>query len=927
MASYVLPQVRIFQELIANVDADARKAVAFLCGGHATLYRYAQSDEKVKILLGGYDEVGENVGGEWKTCYSWPNKPAGSIIDQTYTKLFIDKALLRYFADIGHTLTKTASNEVRHPTKSFADHGTSYLKSADFLDRGVKVGDPVYVKATVSATDYELFTYVQGFRGEAVAAVIGTAAANSANQGTAGATATKTADSDNSGVVLLGSVNGAAYSGYAEGDVEETYTVEVIQGSTGGDPSTALLRITSASGRDDVAEQVPGALGYYSIPIGTRGLNGVFAAGSGSDYTLGDKWTVFVREAWTATVPTAAGSYTGDQDRTYLVEVTTGGLTDATDIDNPYITVTTVDGSDFSGPTLVPTGAATAVPIGRFGVTMSFSTAKLRQGDRFQVTTTAATTGAYKTLILAHNLADEITEDDDSVDLEITLYIKKDIQVGEKHVANLGDYNWSQSNTEFCASAGIQAYDETWTDDGDPQPLPVVSNALATSYNQMYVEYRSWNSTLLGVLNTIYDIADLDTAVSGSLTPDNPLKFALSKALTNNNGQPVRYTAVADPAVSADWVDVLDLIEDRPDVYGLVPLTQDEAILDLFQAHCQSQSNEEHKRYRVLWACLPEVLTKSLVTASLSSDEEVVLATTQDDGDTSGTQYTKFRITSSNADLVELGVRAGDIARFKYQADAWGDVTYSEYEIDSVLSEDTFLAVSGTEAAENVPIKIEIWRNLAKTEQAEENGRNAGNYADRRVRAVWPPEIGEAGETFSGIHLCAALAALAGGVSQNQGLTHVEVKGFDDLSKTLKFNRSQLDTMAVNGVWIVTQDRESGEVFNRHALTTADYESINEREESITRNWDLICFRFDDQFSPYIGKCNAVQGMIDIIAAEFEAAKESMRTPISPSLGPILVDAEITELRISPVFKDRILLSATLTLPYALNNIDFHTFV
>ena len=918
-ATYVLPQVRLFQDLRQNVSVDARKATAFIFGGHAALYRYSKADEKLLIFIGTYDSVGANVGGEWKTCYSWPEKPVGSQIDESYTKLFIDKATLRYFTDVGHTMVKKTSNTIRHPTKNFATNG-SFAHHADFLDRGVKIGDLIKVKATVDDEDYELFTYVKGFKGDAVAAVTGTAAANTANQATAGATTTFSADDDNTGVADITSVSGASYHGFEDGDVQETYTIEVIQASTGGDHTTALLRITSASGNDDVSSKVPSAA-TYSTAIGTRGATATFGAGA---FAVGDIWTFFVREAWTKTVPTASGTYTGTKDLTYIATVTSGGESGGDP--EPSITVTTIDGSDFSGPTVVPTAADTSVAIGRYGVLMSFSTAKLRKGDRFEVSVTAATEGAYKTLVLGHSLSDEIDVDDDTVDMEIALYIKKDIQVGLHSVNVDGEVNWSQSNTQFCAMADIYAYDDTWTDDGDPVALPVINDSVSTGYNKLYLEYRAWRSSLSTSVSTLNDVADLDT-IPGPLTPDNPLKWAMYKALSNNNGQDVRYCAVTDPDDIDTWGDVLDLIEDRPDVYGLVPLTWDEEVLNLVQAHCQSQSDENHKRYRVLWSNVLETLTELVLDATTSSDEEVVLATTEDDSDTTGTQYTIFRITSANADLIELGVRAGDTARFQFSADAWDEVSYNSYVIDEVLTEDTFRVVSGTTSAENVGIKLEIYRSLDKNEQAAAIGAKSGNYADRRVRSVWPDEVGEAGTLMPGYHLCAALAAYAGGVVQNQGLTNAELNGFDDLSKTLKFNRSQLDTMAVNGTWIVTQDRESGEVYTRHAVTTGDYEDLNQREEMITRNLDLISFRFDDQFSPYIGKCNAVRGMIDILSAEFSAVVEELRRPITPTLGPVLIDAVITDLRISPLFRDRILLSATLTLPVSLNNIDFHELV
>ena len=95
---------------------------------------------------------------------------------------------------------------------------------------------------------------------------------------------------------------------------------------------------------------------------------------------------------------------------------------------------------------------------------------------------------------------------------------------------------------------------------------------------------------LCGAVETIFDVATLDSAIDGPLDPDNPLKWAVFKALqnsaqANSNITPVSYTAVCDPSDTEEWLNVLDLIDGRDDVYGLVPLTRNKTVLDAFHAH------------------------------------------------------------------------------------------------------------------------------------------------------------------------------------------------------------------------------------------------------------------------------------------------------------------------------------------------------
>lgn len=918
--AYELPAVRIFQLTRQLVPPTARRASACLLGGNAQIYRYDVATEKALCLLSEYNHVGTLIDGDWKNCYAWPNKPVGSTLDPTYTSVRIDKALLRYFRDTSHTMTRVGTNKLRHPTKNFATNG-AYPHAADFLDRGVKVGDLVAITATVDAEEHTLFTYVKGFEGEVIAASIGAATANTANQATVVASVSVSAGAGNTGDADVDSTTNG-YSGYATGRVSETYTVEVIQGSTGGDLTTAILRITSASGLDDVAEQVPAASGYPT-DIGARGLQATFADNAG-DFALGDTWTITVVEAWTKTVPTASGTYIGDRDRTYLVEVVTGGISDAEPSDDPWITVRATDGSDFSGPTRVPTAANTAVAAGAYGALIAFNTAKLRLGDRFTFTVTAATTGAYKTLVLAHSLADELPEDDDTIDLEISLYIRSDVTLPEKSVVSDGDYNWTQTDDEICLFADAQVYESSWTDDGELQPLPIIKEPLATGYNRVYVPYKVWLAADTS-LRSLADAADLDAALAGPTIPDNPLKYGLSLALQNNNGYPVYYCVIANPANLDSWADALNTIESKQTTYGITPLTYDAAVLALCKAHVDTQSNPENKRYRSLWAGLEPIRTQVVVSTAASSDGGVVLATTEDNPSVSGTQHTLLRVTSGNANLIELGARPRDVVRIRYATDAWGAVTYDSLVIEEVLTEDTLLLSSGTVSAESVPIKIEIWRSLTKTEQADALAEVAAAYDDWRVQAVFADQIGVGGIAVANYFTAGAIAAMVGGIFQHQGLTNYSLSGFARLSDAGVFSEDQRNSMAESGVWLVVAD-ETGRVYNRHGLTTAQAATLVEREEVMRRNFDLVCAAFDASWQGQVGVSNATQSKLSALRVQFESTKESLRTEIA-DLGPYLEDATITDLRISPVFKDRIVLNATLELPAPFNNLDAYFLV
>ncbi len=925
MANYVVPQVLVFQEFNLVPATNIRPLPAFISGGHAHLVRYSDSDEKPNGLLGYYDALDD-------AAYSWPTRPAGALIDTSYTKLYLDNALLKYFADDlseGSTITKVTGykNRIRSNTVAFVANGEAYPRDDQFYDRDVKIGDVAYVRVA----DAGLWTYVNGFAGEAVAAVIDTLEYDDDNTVSRSALtqASKIGGADN--CVDISASSAAAYNGLATGDEVETYTITVLESSVGGDATTARLRVDSASGNDDVASFAPSAFGV-ATPIGANGATATWNTGSGAcedeaesdgvadgDFIAGQKFRLKVYQAFSAPTAASSGSYTGPRDLTYIVTVSRGGLFAGGA--KPQITVTTDRGEDVSGPTNV-NASGVAVAVGTYGVNVAFTGTMLNAGDKYYIPVTAATTGSKQTLILGHDLPAEVA---DGEEVGLTLYIRKNIEIGMNRTGQAPLTNWEQSDTELTVKSGVTAYDSSWTDSGVPLALPVFSSEAA-GYGKLYVEYRAWRSDLAFEVGTITDVADLNTLIPGSLTPDNPLKNGVFKALANANGQPVTFCAVVDPTDPDNWVDTLDLIDGRDDVYGMVPLTRDQTVIDLFAAHADSQSAPEYGRWRVLWVSLAGQPIKAVVTEALSSDLEPVLAKLEDDPNTSGTQYTLLTVPAGNGQFIANGVQPGDVVRYLYTTDGFGTESYSEFVVDAILSENTLRLVTGNGTAVNLAQKVEIWRNLTKTEQATEIGLKAGAYANRRVRAVWPDTISSGGTSMEGYHLCAALAGLCSGVVPHQGLTHLAISGFDDVSRTVDvFNRTQLNLMAGSGTWIVTQDLQSGEIFTRHAVTTAAYDDLNAREEMIVRNVDSISYQFQDRFAPYIGVANVTPTLIDIIRTETQALIQFLKSNYyTQTLGGQLIDATITDLRPSLLAADRIVLAVSMTVPKSLNNLEAH---
>jgi|694.fasta_scaffold51926_2 hypothetical protein len=943
MATYVLPQVLVFQDLTTSPAVAANPLSAHISGGHAYLVRENESTEREFGNLGLYDNSSDED-------YAWPNRPAGGVVDNSYTKLFVENALLRYFSDAvgsgtGMTITPHDHSIIKSSNLNFAT-GNGYSRDALLKDRDVQIGDVIRVRGVptgpgASGDAVTVWTYVRGLIAEEIAGSVDEASADASNAPTSSAAASVSRTAGFANCVTV-AADGSAYTGLAAGRPTETYVVKVLEGSTGGDFTTARLRVISASGTDDVASVIP-AVGGDPTAIGTRGLTVTFdlttgacstasaAAGvSANDLLVGQEFTATVTQAFTATAAYEGGSYSLADDTTYIVTVTKGGLFAA----GPQIMVSTTNGSDRSGPHTV-SAVDTAIAIGTSGVTISFDDSTgLVKGDKFYVPVVGASKGAIRSIVLGQHLPSTYACATDEIAVDI--FIRKpllEVTANRQNQAPLT--NWEQGETQLTVKAGVVAYDASWTDGGVAAPLPVFS-AAELDYGKLYVQYRAWLPTLANQINSVDNVGSLDAAISGPLTPDNPLKWGVYKALSNNNGTPVLFTAVTNPDNVNAWGDVLEVLLSRDDAYGLVPLTRNPTVLGLFAAHVSNASSPTEGQWRVGWfnlAGVPEIPVVSAGSTvpnhleATSTDGNVVLAVFEDDPMSSGSQYTIVRVPGNNSAFNANEVRAGDIVRGFYVGDGFGGFSYSEFVVDAVQSDNQLRLKAGPAAPQAVPVKIEVWRNLSRSEEAEEIGKSAASWGTRRIRATWPDQIESAGTVQEGYFLNAALAGLASAVLPQQGLTHVELAGFSSTTRTNRFTKGQLDSMAVKGVWIV-QQQLNGAIYTRHAVTTGEYTDINVREEMITRNLDSISYRYKDYFAPYIGVTNVTPAMRDIIVGGLNKLIRTLKTERStPQLGGQLIDATIDRFFVSELFKDRYVVYISNELPYALGNLETHLVV
>jgi hypothetical protein len=638
---------------------------------------------------------------------------------------------------------------------------------------------------------------------------------------------------------------------------------------------------------------------FPALPFGVVGINLYLTDTNGAVLTE----RLYARHITTTTYDMAVATYDGG---TFANAATPPSSSTATVI-TPLVTAVSTTGTDSSGPTSVPGSGAVAV--GSFGVILTLSATRVRAGDTYLVTATAATDGAIQTIKLADNMPSALTA---ASDLTLRLYIEKDMAVPEEKLESAPNVNWSTTTTQLTVKAGATAFDSTWTSGGVQQALPMESGDL-------YIQYRAWLPTYAGKVTSISDRDDLENLL-GVEHPDNPLSYAVGKALLNSNGGAVRFTAVADPTDTDEWDEVLTILDRLEDVYGLVPLTNDEEIIESWVTHADEQSTDDLSHPRVVWSALHSEATAVLIDATTTSDLAPAMGTLADNPAQSGTQYTLLTCTTANAKFVTKGVRAGDTVRFLYAIDGFGNTTYSSFVVASVTNEDALILQTGHTAAVTVAQRFEIWRNRTRTEQAAALATQITAGANQRWLPVFPGTMLDGADSVEGYYLCAALAGLASAVAPHQSLRHLSVSGFTAVGDV--FNNGQLNTLEAAGCFTIDADTE-GTLYVRRARTS-DQTSIEVGEESAVRLLDTARLAFATEVRRLFGQSNVVPGDDSLGAAAVVRATITDKITLMlgtqvERLGPMLLDGtKLDSIRASIVSPDALVVQTTVVRPFAL---------
>lgn len=703
--------------------------------------------------------------------------------------------------------------------------------------------------------------------------------------------------------VLVPSIDWSAWSG---GDVTDEY---VLRCTKAGAITTAQFSVTSLTG-DDAGGIVFGALAT-DVALGGRGLVAKFTSAGTPAFTVGDSWVIKVNAC-----------------RPQVKIYDTAGIDQGT-----YVTV----------------NDATDIDLGGYGATMQFAAntnteggfvtdGGLAKGDVFYVAATASADGALRTIVLADDLptqavtgiADDGTYNFEPDNFGVWLYLVQNSNaIDSKKLQVSGEYNWTASESTVDVNKAIYVTDASWLDvNGDEVYIPVYKG-------DMYLQYRALLADYTDTIHFISDISAVSTEL-GTVSPDNPLAQGVYNALTNSGDRGVYFIAAASNDL-AGFSGCLDKASLTDTVYAFAPMTRDREILNTIQAHVAAMSSETVKRWRIGFFGTEMPTNVAVYNKAKNPGGLEFYATIEDNPAVASTQYTYLKFTTaagapSPYTQVLTDVKVGDSVRISYATDAWGVAVYDTYKVAALKSNTSLILSTGPVSAIGTPTKVEVWHDYSVSEMANAVAAISSSFASRRIYHVFPDRLGAYGVTQTSEFGAAAVAGLCSSVAPQQGLTNIEIQGFDDLPLVYStFNRDQLNTMAGAGTLIIMQDVAGGAIYIRHQVSTATPDgNLNTTELSITKNLDSISYYFAGRLAPYIGKYNVTPDLLIVLNTQITDGLLFLgsRTAVG-LLGPqiTLEGTSLTYLKQHPTLKDHVLCSVDLNLPAPFNVMELHLVV
>lgn len=481
---------------------------------------------------------------------------------------------------------------------------------------------------------------------------------------------------------------------------------------------------------------------------------------------------------------------------------------------------------------------------------------------------------------------------------------------------------------------------------------PITGYPYDPAQADIYVQYRGLRRDLSPLAKKnpgLLSISDLDTltAIMSPITEENPLALALSLMLLNAPNVVCKAIGVdeisdAEPeGTLASYTRIAEFIEAH-EIWGIAPLSQAEDVHQMFKSHVDNMSLPENKGERVVFIN-PKMPTRAVdkkIASGLAANSVVASSNVLNIDVNPATPLMSAGINPAlpipYSSQLFITVIVEDEVRNYLVSSVNGVVINVTNTFGATENLDGFFSTDPlTEIVVNSPWGLFVRGDQLtipgsslpdKEKIAETVNTNSVNYLDKRVIKIFPESVTTTIDGFSkivpGYYAAAAYTAVKAKERPQQGLTNFRIKGFTGAINTIGyFNKSQLDTIAGGGTFILINDGDGLPIYARHQLTT-DVRTKESQELSIISIIDHAAKLIRGLLKQFIGTSTINSATMDGIAT----VVDSIRKFLVEELGS-LVDLKVNSLFQDPANPDTVILNITVRVPYPLNYIKVTIFI
>ncbi len=869
-------------------------------------------------------------------------KPVGEVVDDTYVKLYGTDLEAEYASipdddgDPVKVLSLASSNVLKLATSVFSGTGTLHTL---FRGREAAVGDTVVVTSGAVVRKRK----VVGFRGIDIAASYGTnddvddETPAGADTNPLTTVASYTTDSvppgcDTGAVTVTNhaSFQGSILGAYRNGSFQEVFTLTVTTaGSVGG--TAPEFRIESASGLFGgtvtatesagtfiVADADPTVLGGITVTIDPATWVPTPDALSEGDTIVVTVTGSYTRLTVGNTLSSSAvrlgatSAYTGTRDTQFIIEVVTGTWHNTTPTATGGV-VRVTDTAGLYGTNTYTLTEATEFPLGASGLRLIFDLPAagsipqkgLRKGDRYTVSAKAASesTVSFDKLVLDGPAVDTALWTDFNDPVEASFRVQYSGLIARTDNST-GDA-WAVDSEAVAVEPGLAKFDDSR--DNGYKWLPYVDGVGKLSVHWRSIVAPSSTESILEVTSD----AEIEEQL-GKISQDNDVAFAAHMILQGGAG--LAYALRVAGADSESFAAALAKIA-RRNVEYIAVVSDDADVRTAARSHVVAANSPTRQMFREAFL-------------GMASPGEVAV---YDDFEGDPLLCTVTNYGGSNV-LVTLTQNGATIAPYDFNEDDVVVIDGERYAFDTAVSDTEFLIKSGP----NAPITPAATLVIKRADTAANNtvalAAAASALSSEYVRLVWTEgALSAANEVIEPKFVAAYIAGLRSATHTHVGLTNTTMAILASAIPTFtRYTDTQLNTMAANGVMIVSQEAEGSPVIIRHALTTRTDNGALSYEEMVVTNVVRICRNLKTATDPFRGRTNVNEyTAIDIADAWTSVLSNESKPVISNrvDIGPAIIGFDPVTVSSHGTVRDRFVVSTRLIHQLPANQIDGTVYV